>query len=85
MKKKSVTIEVTFKIAQKIEEKSLKEGKKIYIANIAKETGITIPTLYRMINKSGNTWIKHVIALCDYFQCDLDELVEYKLIKHNQH
>lgn len=81
MKKNPVSIEVTFNIAQKIEEKSLREGKRIYIANVAKATGITTPTLHRMINKSGNTWIKHVIALCDYFECEFHELVEYKVIK----
>jgi putative transcriptional regulator len=62
-----------------IQAKQNLENRRIYIHEIALDTGISDPTLSRIYqNKTKNVRLKNLILLCKYFKCDLDELVTYK-------
>lgn len=78
MKKSGITIK--FNIQQEILKKSLRDGRKIRIIDVSRETGICTVTLNRLLStKTDNTWIKHIVLLCDYFNCTLNDLVNYEI------
>jgi len=67
-----------FKIKEMIAKKEFAEGKRITIAEVAEAAGIHRMTLSKLINQKGyNTGTDNLDRLCDYFQCQIEELVEY--------
>lgn len=67
-----------FKLKEIIAKKEFEEGRRITIAEVANETGIHRMTLSRMINHKGyNTGSENLDRLCDYFGCQIEELVEH--------
>lgn len=81
MENVSTAVELQFNIIQKIKEKNLKEGSKLSIKDVSRYTGISRPTLYRLSGNGHSTSIRNVILLCDYFQCEIGDLMEYKVVK----
>lgn len=69
---------IRFKLKQLIADKEFREGRRITIAEVAKETGIHRMTLSKIANhRSYSTVTDNVDALCAYFDCDVGELMEY--------
>ena len=67
-----------FKIKEMIAKKEFAEGKRITIAEVAEAAGIHRMTLSKLINQKGyNTGTDNLDQLCEYFQCAIEELVEY--------
>lgn len=53
-------------------------GRRITLNELAKATGISRMTLSRMINnKSYSTVTNHLDKLCQFFECELHELIKY--------
>lgn len=67
-----------FKIKEMIAKKEFAEGRRITIGEVAEATGLHRMTLSKMINQKGyNTGTNNLDRLCLYFDCQIDELVEY--------
>lgn len=67
-----------FKIKEMIGNKEFAEGRRITIGEVAEATGIHRMTLSKMINHRGyNTGTENLDRLCDYFNCQIMDLVEY--------
>jgi len=67
-----------FKIKEMIAKKEFDEDRRITIAEVAEAAGIHRMTLSKLINQKGyNTGTENIDGLCQYFQCDIEDLVEY--------
>ena len=67
-----------FKIKELIGKKEFAEGRHISIKEVANAAGIHRMTLSKMINHRGcNTGSENLDQLCAYFQCPIEDLVEY--------
>ena len=67
-----------FKIKEMIANKEFSEGRRVTIGEVAEETGIHRMTLSKMINQRGyNAGTENLDRLCSYFDCRIEELVEY--------
>ncbi|QJD59953.1 helix-turn-helix transcriptional regulator [Pseudomonas sp. gcc21] len=67
-----------FKIKEMIARREFEEGRRITIAEVAEGAGIHRVTLSKMINRRGfSTSTEHINGLCRYFDCKVEELVEY--------
>jgi len=61
-----------------LDEKSFKERRHITLNEVSEQTGISRATLTRIANVAGyNTNTDSIDALCQYFQCEPGELLEY--------
>ena len=66
------------KIKELIGKKEFAEGRHISIKEVADAAGIHRMTLSKMINHRGcNTGSENLDRLCAYFQCPIEDLVEY--------
>ncbi len=67
-----------FKLKEMIANKEFAEGRRITIGEVAEATGIHRMTLSKMINHRGyNTGTDNLDKLCEYFNCQIGDLVEY--------
>lgn len=67
-----------FKIKEMIANKEFAEGRRVTIGEVAEATGIHRMTLSKLINQRGyNTGSENLDRLCRYFDCEIQELVEY--------
>ncbi len=67
-----------FKIKEMIAKKEFVLGQRITIGEVAKAAGIHRMTLSKMINQKGyNAGTENLDRLCAYFNCPIEELVEY--------
>jgi len=67
-----------FKIKETIAKREFEEGRRITIAEVAEGAGIHRVTLSKMINRRGfSTSTDHIDGLCKYFECKVEDLVEY--------
>lgn len=58
--------------------KAVAWGRRITLNELAKATGISRMTLARMINNKGySTVTSHLGKLCQFFECELHELIKY--------
>jgi len=76
-----------FKIKQLLEKKEFDENRRITINELAESTGINRMTLSKIINHRGySTVTDNLDKLCAYFECRIEDLVEYvseDLLKDN--
>lgn len=76
---------IRIKLRQLLDDKAFSERRKITLNEVAETTGISRPTLNRVVNVPGyNTNTDTISALCDYLDCtpcDLLELVPEKKTK----
>lgn len=76
---------IRIKLRQLLDDKAFSERRKITLNEVAETTGISRPTLNRVVNVPGyNTNTDTISALCDYLgctPCDLLELVPEKKTK----
>ena len=67
-----------FKLKELIADKSFKEDRRITIAEIAEECEVNRMTLSKIANKKGcTTNTDNLDKLCRYFDCAIEDLVEY--------
>ena len=67
-----------FKIKEMIGKKEFEEDRRITIGEIAEAAGIHRMTLSKLINQKGsNTGTENLDRLCKYFQCRVEDLIEY--------
>jgi len=67
-----------FKLAERIADKEFKERRRITMLEISEATGINRMTLSKLLNKHGaNVQTDNLDRLCAYFECGIDQLVEY--------
>lgn len=64
-------------VKQLLDEKEFRERRHITLNEVSKETGISRPTLTRVVNVPGyNTNTDTIDALCRYFECTPGELLQ---------
>jgi len=69
---------IRFLLKEIISERSFKEGRRITLEEVSKETGIHRSTLSKIANQKGyNTTTDNLDALCRYFQCELKDIAVY--------
>jgi putative transcriptional regulator len=67
-----------FKIKELIAKKEFSENRRVTIGEVADAAGIHRMTLSKLINQRGyNTGTENLDRLCDFFECDINDLVEY--------
>jgi len=69
---------VRFHLKKLIADWEFKEGRRLTIAELAEKSGVTRPTLSRLLNQKGyNTTTDILGRLCRFFDCKLEDLAEY--------
>lgn len=64
-------------LRQQLDRKAFAERRRITLKEVAEKTGISRTTLNRIANIPGyNTNTNTIDALCRYFGCEIEELVE---------
>jgi putative transcriptional regulator len=67
-----------FKIKELIAKKEFEEGRRVTIGEVAEAAGIHRMTLSKMINQRGyNTGTENLDMMCLYFECEIQDIVEY--------
>jgi putative transcriptional regulator len=67
-----------YKLKERIADKEFRERRRITIQELAGATGITRNTLSKMLNQHGaSVRTENLDRLCDYFDCRIEELVEF--------
>lgn len=69
---------IRFKLKELIAEKEFQERRRITISEIVQSTGIARNTISRILNEPGwNARTRQLDKLCAYFDCRIEDLVEY--------
>ncbi len=69
---------IRLKIKELIAKKEFAEDRRITMGEVANAAGIHRMTLSKLINQRGyNTSTDNLNRLCAYFDCRIEELVEY--------
>lgn len=69
---------IRFRLREMIIDEEFKEGRRISLDEIARETGIHRTTLSRIAGQRGyNTTTDNIDKLCRYFGCPVGSLMEY--------
>lgn len=69
---------IRFKIQELIAQKHFESGKRVTLIEIAESTGINRMTISRMINtRRYSTVTDNLDKLCAYFNCKIEDLIEY--------
>lgn len=66
-----------FRFKELLADKAFREGRVITILEVAKATNIHRMTLSKIANQRGNPTSDVLDNLCTYFQCKIEQLVEY--------
>jgi DNA-binding Xre family transcriptional regulator len=67
-----------FKVKELLAKKEFKEKRLISLTEVALATGMNRMTLSKICNHPGtNTGSENIDRLCEYFDCRVEELVEY--------
>ena len=71
---------IIFRLKELIEAKAAREGRKITMQDVASETGVNRTSLTKMANPKyrHSTTTATIEMLCDYFKCDVGDLMVYK-------
>jgi putative transcriptional regulator len=69
---------IRFKIQELMAQRQFESGKRITLIEIAESTGINRMTISRMINTKGySTVTENLDKLCAYFDCRIEDIIEY--------
>jgi len=69
---------VRYLLKEKIADMEFAEDRRITIEEISTKTGISRPTLTRILGKNGYSTSTDVLGkLCEFFKCDICDLVRY--------
>lgn len=68
-----------FKLRERISAKEIRDQRRISLQEIAQATGITRNTLSKLLRPQGcSIRTQNLERLCAYFDCRVEELVEYQ-------
>jgi DNA-binding Xre family transcriptional regulator len=60
-------------------QKSQREGRRISLRQIVKDTGVSKYTIYALAHNQLEEFPKDVLKkLCDYFDCDIGDLLKFE-------
>ena len=69
---------IRFHLRRMMSDWEFREGRRLSIAELAEKSGVTRPTLSRILNQRGyNTTTDNIGRLCAFFNCRVEDLVEY--------
>jgi putative transcriptional regulator len=69
---------IYLQISELIEAKKAQWGRHVTLTEVSEYTGISRMTLFRMMKNRGyNTVTDHLDRLCEFFQCEIHELVRF--------
>ena len=68
---------IRFKLKERLADKEYKEARRITLVEVAEKTGIGRITLSRMLNRGAVVRSDTLDKLCEFFECRIDELVEF--------
>lgn len=67
-----------YKLKELIADKEFRERRRVTVQELAQATGITRNTLSKMLNQHGaSVRSENLDRLCAYFDCRIEQLVEY--------
>ena len=69
---------IRFKLGEMMEKKQFAEGRRVTINEIATSTGLNRMTLSKILNLKGyGTGTDTIDRLCEYFGCEVQDLMEH--------
>jgi len=69
---------IRFRITELLAEKQFKDGRRVTISELSEATGINRGTLSKMVNQKGySTVTNNIDMLCAFFDCKVEDLMEY--------
>jgi putative transcriptional regulator len=69
---------IRFRLKEMLAEKGFQENRRVTLDEVSKATGIHRTTLSKISNQRGyNTGTEQVDRLCAYFECRVEDIVEY--------
>lgn len=69
---------IRFKLKALLSDREFAEGRSISLQEVSEQTGISRVTLSKLANHKGYNAKTDVIdRLCDYFECEIQELVQH--------
>jgi putative transcriptional regulator len=69
---------IRFHLKREISDWEFREGRRLTIAELAEGSGVTRPTLSRILNQKGyNTTTDNIGKLCAFFNCRVEDLMEF--------
>ncbi len=68
---------IRFKLRERIADREFREDRRITLLEVAEATGIGRITLSRMLKPGAVVRTDTLDRLCDYFGCDVEQLLEY--------
>jgi len=72
---------VVYKFSRLLEERQRKENKRITLVEVSEKTGISRNTLSKIADPRGGytTNTEILEKLCQYFECKIQDLIEFKM------
>lgn len=69
---------IRFRLKEMLAEKGFQENRRVTLDEVSKATGIHRTTLSKIANQRGyNSGTEQVDRLCAYFDCRVEDIVEY--------
>lgn len=69
---------IRYKIRELVSEKSKREGRKITLSFLAEQVGIQSSAMSKIANNTGyHTSVTTIEALCKFFDCKIEDILEY--------
>lgn len=69
---------IRFRLKELLANKEFQDGRVITLSEVAAGTGIHRATLSKIANEKGyNTGTDNLDRLCSFFECEIQELVQY--------
>jgi putative transcriptional regulator len=69
---------IRFRITELLAEKQFKDGRRVTISELSEATGINRGSLSKMVNQKGySTVTNNIDMLCAFFDCKVEDLMEY--------
>jgi len=75
---------IRYKLKELIAQKSFVEDRRVTLDEVAEVTGVSRNTLSRIANTRGySTTTDAIDRLCDYFDCEISDLMERVILDDN--
>ncbi len=69
---------IRFRLKEMLAEKGFQENRRVTLDEVSRATGIHRTTLSKIANQRGyNTGTEQVDRLCTYFDCRVEDIIEY--------
>jgi putative transcriptional regulator len=69
---------IRYKIRELVAEKSKREGMRITLSYLAEQVGIQSSAMSKIANNTGyHTSVTTIEALCKFFDCKIEDVIEY--------